>query len=474
MTGGRPGAGTASDPAGGARTVVETAELVRKGALGAREAVEEALDRIARLDPGLGAFVHVDAEGAVRRAREVDERVARGDDPGPLAGVPLGVKELHAVAGWPFAMGSALHADRVARHTSTLVARAVAAGAVPVGATASPEFGRASFTASRLHGVTRNPWNPALTPGGSSGGSAAAVAAGMVPVATGTDGAGSLRIPASYCGLVGFKGTYGRVPRGPYHWGTAENDHYGVLTRTVRDTARYLDCVCGADEYDRSSLPAPAEPFEAALGAIDLRGLRVAWAPDLGNAPCDPEVAAAVGAVAEKFAAEAGLRRVEAGLRLEAACGAAFRTLSVADVHAELREAAGRLGDVHPTVRRYGDAAAALDADALVDAHQARARLVAELAAAFERFDLLLTPATQVPAFAAEGPMPTEIAGRAVDHWGALAVTFPFNLSGHPAVSVPAGTAGGAPVGLQIVGRRHRDATVLAAAAAVEALGAAR
>jgi aspartyl-tRNA(Asn)/glutamyl-tRNA(Gln) amidotransferase subunit A len=396
--------------------------------------------------------------------------VARGEDPGPLAGVPLAVKELHAVTGWPYAMGSVLHADRVADHTSTIVARAVAAGAVPVGLTASPEFGRASFTASALHGVTRNPHAPELTPGGSSGGSAAAVASGMVPIGTGTDGAGSLRIPASYCGLVGFKGTYGRVPRGPRHRGTAENDHYGVLTRTVRDTARFLDCVCGTDEYDRASLPAPPVPFETAIRDADLGGLRVAWSPDLGGAPCDPEVAAVVGDAAKAFIAGTGAREVPAGLRLES-CGAAFRTLSVPDVHAELRNAPGdRLGSVHPTVRRYGDAAQALDADALVDAHEARARLVEALAEAFGRFDLLLTPATQAPAFAAEGPMPTEIAGRPVDHWGALAVTFPFNLSGHPAVSVPAGRAGGAPTGLQIVGRRHEDARVLAAAAAFERL----
>ncbi|QFG25032.1 amidase [Actinomadura sp. WMMB 499] len=454
------------------RTVVGTAELVRSGRLAAREAVEDALRRIADRDPALGAFVHVDAEGALARAREIDALVARGVDPGPLAGVPLGVKELHAVAGWPFAMGSTLHADRIAGHTSTLVARAVAAGAVPVGATASPEFGRASFTASSLHGVTRNPWNPELTPGGSSGGSAAAVAAGMVPVATGTDGAGSLRIPASYCGLVGFKATYGRVPRGPFHWGTADNDHYGVLTRTVRDTARVLDCVSGTDEYDRASLPRPETPFETSMRAVELRGLRVAWTPDLGNAPCDPGVAAVVEAAAEKFVAAAGAHRVPADLELERACGAAYRTLSVPDVHAELRDApAERLGGVHPTVRGYADAAAALDADALVEAHRTRARLVATLAAAFERFDLLLTPATQVPAFPAAGPMPAEIAGRPVDHWGALAVTFPFNLSGHPAISVPAGLAGGAPVGLQIVGRRHADAAVLAAAAAVEDLG---
>lgn len=453
------------------RTVVDTAALVRSGELPAVAVVGEALRRIESVDGVLSAFVHVDAERALDKARAVDEMVARGVDPGPLAGVPLGVKELHPVAGWPYAMGSTLYADRIADHTCTLVARAVAAGAIPLGLTASPEFGRASYTASALHGVTRNPWNTELTPGGSSGGSAAAVAAGMVPIATGTDGAGSLRIPASYCGLVGFKGTYGLVPRGPRHRGVADNDHYGALTRTVRDTARFLDSVCGIDPYDRASLPAPAR-FEDNLDA-DLRGLRVAFATDLGNAPCDPHVADVVRTAAEKFIAATGAQRVAADLRIDERCGAAFRTLSAPEVHAQVH---ARLRDLppgetgHPTLRGYLDAAAGLDADALVDAHEARAQLVATVAEAFDRFDLLLTPATQVPAFAAVGPMPTEIAGQPVNHWGALAVTFPFNLTGQPAVSVPAGTVGGAPVGLQIVGRRHADVLVLAAAAAMEDL----
>ncbi|MFN3002817.1 amidase [Mycolicibacterium wolinskyi] len=447
------------------RTVVDTAALVRSGELAAVTVVQEALRRIGSVDGVLGAFVHVDAERALDRARAVDEMVARGADPGPLAGVPLGVKELHPVQGWPYAMGSTLYADRIADHTCTLVTRAVEAGAVPLGLTASPEFGRASFTASALHGVTRNPWNPELTPGGSSGGSAAAVAAGMVPIATGTDGAGSLRIPASYCGLVGFKGTYGLVPRGPRHRGVADNDHYGALTRTVRDTARFLDSVCGVDPYDRASLPAPAR-FQDNLDA-DLRGLRVAFTTDLGNAPCDPHVAEAVQTAAEKFIAATGAQRAAAELRIDERCGAAFRTLSAPDVYAQLRDLSAG-ATVHPTLRGYLDAAAGLDADALADAHEARALLVATVAEAFERFDLLLTPATQVPAFAAQGPMPTEIAGQPVNHWGALAVTFPFNLTGQPAVSVPAGRVGGAPVGLQIVGRRHADLLVLAAAAAME------
>ncbi|MBX8689577.1 amidase [Mycobacterium sp. 20091114027_K0903767] len=446
-------------------TAVEIADAVRAGEISVVETVRAALGRVESHDDEIGAFVHVDVEGALARAEALDRLVSRGVDPGPLAGVPLGVKELHPVAGWPFAMGSALYADRVADHTCTLVNRAVAAGAVPIGLTASPEFGRASYTASELHGVTRNPWNPRLTPGGSSGGSAAAVAAGMVPIATGTDGAGSLRIPASYCALVGFKTTYGLVPRGPRHRGAADNDHYGALTRTVRDTARFLDCVCGLDPYDRASLPAPGS-FENGLN-IDLRGLRVAFAADLGNAPCDPAVAEVAHGAAERFIAEVGAARVSARLRVDPACGTAYRILSAPDVYSQVSSAPpGRA--VHPTLRGYLDAASGIDVDALADAHEVRARLVAATAEAFERFDLLITPATQVPAFPAAGPMPTEIAGQPVDHWGALAVTFPFNLTGQPAISAPAGTVGGAPIGLQIVGRRHADALVLAAAAQVE------
>lgn len=454
-----------------AATAIETADLVRSGQVSAQDTVARALAAVEQANGELNAFIHLDGERALAWAREVDRVVAGGGDPGPLAGVPMGVKELQAVRGWPFAMGSTLYADRIADHTCTLVSRAVAAGAVPIGVTASPEFGRASYTASVLHGVTRNPWNTDLTPGGSSGGSAAAVASGMVPVATGTDGAGSLRIPASYCGLVGFKATYGMVPRGPRHRGVADNDHYGVLTRTVGDTARLLDSICGIDHHDRASLPAPAEPFEKSLYTTNLSGLRVAYTPTLGTAPCDPDVAAVAEAAAERFIEATGARRVSAAaVRIDPDCGTAFRTLSAPDVYAQVGSSVDSQ-TVHPAVRRYFEAAAELDATTLLDAHEARARLVADMAAAFETFDLLLTPATTVPAFPAEGPMPTEIAGRPVDHWGALAVTYPFNLTGQPAISVPAGLVGGAPTGLQIVGRRHADATVLAAAAACEGIG---
>lgn len=446
---------------------VAIADAVRSGELSAAEVCADALDRVGRLNPDLGAFVHVDAEGAHNRAAEIDKAVRRGADPGPLAGVPLAVKELHAVEGWPFPYGSRVHAARIADHTSTFVARAIAAGAVPVGLTASPEFGRASFTASELHGVCRNPWDLARTPGGSSGGSAAAVAAGLVPIGTGTDGAGSLRIPASYTGLVGFKGTYGRVPRGPGYGGAAHHDHYGALTATVRDTVRFLDAVCGPDPYDPTSLPAPH--LAAALPRVTLAGLRMTWSEGLGYVPVDPEVAEVTREAAQDLIETVGGTPAHNEVTLHDELGPAFRTLSVPEVHQALRGLSPDERDqLHPTVRQYLAPAATLTTDDLVDAHEARHRLNATLARVFAETDLLLTPATQVPAFAAEGPMPAEIAGRPVSHWSGLGVTFPFNLSGHPAVSVPAGTAGGTPIGLQIVARRHEDALVLAAAAAWE------
>jgi aspartyl-tRNA(Asn)/glutamyl-tRNA(Gln) amidotransferase subunit A len=420
-----------------------TAEAVRSGRLGATDTVEHALDRI-------------------------DLRVARGDDPGPLAGVPIGVKELEDVAGWPHTLGSKLLADRIATTTSTQLTRARSAGAIPIGLTASPEMGAGSYTSSLLHGVCRNPWNPELTPGGSSGGSAAAVVAGLVPLATGSDSGGSLRIPAAYCGVFGFKGTYGRIPRGPGYVGSPNIRNYGVLTRTVADTARFLDCVVGADERDPLSLPHPGYRYEDALTAVSLSGLRAAWSDDLGFGVCNSEVASVARETAADFIAGAGLRERDIHVSLSDPAEA-WRVLGTPDLHQMLRpHLPERAADVSPVLRFLAASAEHLDAGAIVRANELRYALGEALARIFEEIDVLLLPTTAVPAFVAEGPMPAEIGGRSVDPLTTVAPTYPFNLSGHPAASVPAGMAGGAPIGLQIVARRHEDLTVLAAAAAVE------
>lgn len=448
-----------------ARTIAADVRVGRRSAV---DVLEHHLERIELLDQRLGAFVFLDADGAHTAAEEIDRHVALGLDPGPLAGVPVGVKELEEVTGWPHTFASTLFRDRTATFTSTQVSRTRAAGGVSVGLTAAPEFGATSFTASELHGVTRNPWNLARTPSGSSGGSAAAVAAGLVPLATGSDSAGSLRIPASFSGVVGFKGTYGRVPRGPAYVGSPNLRNYGALTRSVGDAARFLDCVVGPDELDPLSLPHPGFSYELSVDEVELAGTRVAWTADLGFGVCDHDVAATVRAAAAALVREAAFDELDLEVSLPDPA-AAWEVLGLPDLHAGLRPLfPERAEEVSPALRVGFEAAAALSVEDLCRAHAARDSLVKALAALFDRIDLLLLPTTATAAFPAEGPMPTEIAGRPVDPLLTVALTYPFNLSGHPAVSVPAGSVEAAPTGLQIVGRRHEDLLVLAAAAALE------
>ncbi len=446
------------------------ADAVRRGEIRARALLEHHLDRIARLDPPIGAFVFRDPDGARAAADAIDARVARGDDPGPLAGVPFGVKELEDVAGWPHPRGARVFADVVATTTSTQVTRLRNAGAVPVGLTASPEMGAGSFTASLLHGVCRNPWNAARTPGGSSGGSAAAVALGLVPFATGSDSGGSLRIPASFTGLVGFKGTYGRVPRGPGYVGFPNVRNYGVLTRSVADTARILDCIVGADEHDPLSLPHPGFAYADALARLDLRGTRVAWTADLGFGACDAEVARVVRAAADRLVAGTALVVDEPTVALADPEEAwrVFMAPDLLELYAPFLPA--RAADVTPMLQLLFTLADGLGLRDLGRAALVRDALVQALATIFSTVDLLLLPTTPIPAFAAEGPPPMEIAGRAVGPLTTVAQTYVFNLSGHPAISVPAGVVDGTPIGLQIVGRRHDDLRVLATAARFEQL----
>ena len=453
-----------------ARSVVDLAAAVRQGRVRARALVDHQLARIAALDGPSGAFVFQDPAGARRAADAVDAAIARGADPGPLAGVPFGVKELEDVAGWPHPRGARVFADVIAATTSTHVTRLRAAGAIALGLTASPEMGAASHTASLLHGVCRNPWNPALTPGGSSGGSAAAVALGLVPFATGSDSGGSLRIPASFTGLVGFKGTYGRIPRGPAYVGLPNVRNYGVVARSVRDAARLLDCAVGADEHDPLSLPHPGYAYEEAIAACDLAGTRVAWTADLGFAACDPEVAAVVRSAAEALIAGARLARIDVAVALRDP-EQAWRVLMVPDtalLYAPFLPE--REEDVNPLIRFLVKTSEHLGALDFARAALVRDAVVQALAEVFAHVDLILLPTTPIPAFAAEGPPPATIDGRAVTPLNTVAHTYVFNLSGHPAVSVPAGMVGGAPTGLQIVGRRHDDLRVLAAAAAFEKL----
>ncbi|HEY5476268.1 MAG TPA: amidase, partial [Tepidiformaceae bacterium] len=291
----------------------QVADAIRAKQLSSREAVDEALRRIDERNPALNAFVHVDSEGARKAAAAIDARIARGEDPGPLAGVPIGVKDLASVAGMPQTNGSRAFAGNIATRDSVEVSRLRAAGAVIVGKTNTPEFGYKGFTENLLFGPTGNPWNPALTPGGSSGGSASAVSAGMVPLCTGSDGGGSIRIPAAFSGCYGIKPSAGRVPRAADnspHWGA--HTALGPLSRTVRDAARYLDIAAGPHPNDMDSLDSEEKGYEAAVLAGAPRLRRIAWSTGLGNSQVEPEVRDITMAAARALAEAVGAELVEA------------------------------------------------------------------------------------------------------------------------------------------------------------------
>jgi aspartyl-tRNA(Asn)/glutamyl-tRNA(Gln) amidotransferase subunit A len=442
------------------QTAIEVAESVRRGERRAVEVLDDALAAIAAGNDRLGAFVHVD-EGLARKAAEaVDAAVDAGRDPGPFAGVPIGVKDLEDCAGMPTTQGSLLYAGRGPVDADSLhLARLRAAGAVPVGKTAAPEFGTLNFTKTKVFGVARNPWDPELTPGGSSGGSAAAVAAGLVPMATASDGGGSTRIPASFCGLVGFKASYGRIPH-PAPTGS-ETSVVGVLTTTVADSARHLDIAAGPDDRDRFSLPQPLVGYESAIETLPLDGLRARWSPDLGFARCDPEVREVAETAARALAEAAGLAIDDEPVSLTDPVRA-WLGAGALDLWLDLEP--GMWPGVADDLTRYSRSVLEQTEDYPVrkfaDAVRRRQQLVLDAARLFDDVDVVMTPTTAVPAFPAEGPPPEVIDGEPAHPLGASATPFTMlaNLCWNPAVSVPAGrTAAGLPVGLQVMARRHHD-----------------
>ena len=454
---------------GRTETAIEIAASVSAGERSAREVVD---DRLARIEAGngpLNAFVVVDEDAARAAADRVDAQVAAGQDPGPFAGVPFGVKDLEDCAGMPTSHGSAIYADRPpVDEDSVHVARLRAAGAVPVGKTAAPEFGTLNFTRTIPFGTTRSPWGVDRTAGGSSGGSAAAVAAGLVPVATASDGGGSTRIPASFAGLVGMKPSHGRIPHpGPSGSQTAV---FGLLTTTVAESARHLDVVAGPDERDRLSLPAPSLGYEDAIETLAVGGLRARWSSDLGFAVTDPEVAGLCRAAAEALADEAGLALDEEPIDLGDPLRLWFRA-GAADLWLDLEKGMWPevAGEVTPFVRQALEMTQDYTIPRYAEVLRLREVLQAHMAVVFDDVDVVLCPTTAVPAFDADGPPPTVIDGQEVGMGMATPYTMPANLCWNPAVSVPAGlTADGLPVGLQIIARRHRDEVPLRLARILE------
>jgi aspartyl-tRNA(Asn)/glutamyl-tRNA(Gln) amidotransferase subunit A len=446
----------------------EVVKLIRSGDVSPLEVMEETLRRIDEINPSLNAFVSMRADEALEEARAMTEGLAAGKDPGVLGGIPIGVKDLEDVKGMVTSFGSVPFRNHVAARDSVQVARLRKAGAIVIGKTNTPEFGYTGFTRNLLHGVTTNPWNRERTPGGSSGGSAAAVASGMVPLATGSDAGGSIRIPASYSGCFGLKTSSGRIPLGP----TPFLQMYRVLTVgpitwTVEDAALYLDCTAGYHPCDPASLPRAEHSYTERLRHTPDR-LRIAFSPALGFAKVQREVTARVEESVKAFE--------EMGHSVELWEGS---IPDVGDVWAKLMDCE-LYGLLHKSLDMHGQEMGRTLVHAmekiktfalpeLIEAHKTRTRLNQVLWELFETYDLLLTPATPTEAFGAKGPPPTEIEGEAIPLLWAVAFTYPFNLSGHPAASVPAGlTKNGLPAGLQIVAPHHRDDLVLQMAWAYE------
>jgi aspartyl-tRNA(Asn)/glutamyl-tRNA(Gln) amidotransferase subunit A len=433
-------------------------DAFRKGEITPPEALELSLSAIERSE--LNAFSHVAADEARAAATTADTSL-------PFGGLPIGVKELDIVKGWPDTEASLVFADRLATRNSTMVDRLISAGAVLTAQTTASEFGGVNYTHTRLHGTTRNPWNPERTPGGSSGGTAAAVSGGIVTLATAGDGGGSIRIPAGFTGTFGLKSTFGRIPRGPRTHHTPLTVVFGCISRSVRDTARWFDVCNGFDPGDTLSLPR-VSGWERDLGAHidDLRGKRAAIVVDIGDAIVRPEVVDRVMAAADALIADVGLLKVDLVVRLpEAGFEWAMGNLVTL---------IGDLGD------RYPDCEELFTPEIQFAVNIAFGRFDLKLAGANEMFRVALNEVmaetfAQVDfIFAATnpdvaGPMATTIGDRdliaefgferALGNNGAL--TMPANLAGNPAVSIPVGSVDGLPVGMQIIGRHHEEQLLL-------------
>src|SRR5262245_683276 len=452
---------------------LELGRLYRGKKLSPVEVTDAVLVRIERLNPKLNAYLTVTADHARELARAAEARVTRGELRGPLDGIPYSIKDLEPTAGIRTTYGSKFFEQNVPTEDGAVAARLRSSGGVLLGKTNTPHFGYKDMCDNLIGPPCKNPWNLERTSGASSGGAGSAVAAGLGPVAHGSDGSGSIRIPAALCGIFGFKPSFGRVPYYPSADYWTARAHNGPMTRTVRDAAVLLQAMAGPDPRDPLTIDAVPEDYLAACDG-DLAGLRVVWSADLGYAPVDPDV--------RRVAESAALRFADLGAKLEARDpgwpdpGPFHRVIyevSAASRHVD--RAAEHPDWIEPSLMAMIDAARGISAIDHGKALVQRSTFYNQAREFFESCDLLLTPQMPVGAWSAEPGFPqgpASIGGRPTPTmFDRLPFTFPFNLTGQPAATVPCGfTAEGLPVGLQIVGRWHADGTVLRAAAAFEAL----
>ena len=458
----------ASDAELGFLSAVEMRERYRRRELSPVEVTEAILRRIERINPRYVAYVTVTADVALEQARAAERAYAPGGDPGILAGIPLSLKDLTPTKGIRTTRGSLLYENWIPDEDSPFAERIFAAGGVLLGKTNTPEFGWMANTTNRVVGPTHNPWRHGMTAGGSSGGAASAVAAGLGPLAQGSDGGGSIRIPGSFCGIFGLKPSFGLVPMFPPS-AFGDLSHLGPLTRTVRDAALMLDATAGGDARDRLSWSSGVDYLSACDG--DISGLRVAWSPDLGFATLDPEVREATERAVRHFE-DLGCHVEEASPNLDRPDSIWWKlwTSSNAAVHMnDFEEVRDRIDPGRIPLVEEGRAMSGPD---LALQQILRNDYYVGMLEFMEPYDLLLTPTMARTAFPVDRNRPDDIAGKPMAYPGDWTpFCEPFNLTGQPAATVPCGfDSNGLPIGLQIVGRWHDDATVLRASAAFEAV----
>lgn len=446
------------------------ARRIRAKDLSARQAVAAHLQQVERVNPRVNAIVTLVAGQALERAAEADEKLARGEPVGPLHGLPIAHKDLQLTKGIRTTFGSRIFQDFVPAGDSLLVERIRDAGAILVGKTNTPEFGAGSQTFNEVFGATLNPYDTTKTCGGSSGGAAVALACRMLPIADGSDLGGSLRNPANFCNVVGFRPSPGRVPVWPAALGWSSLAVEGPMARTVADVAFFLAAIAGPDSRSPISIDEPGARFAAPLDR-DFRGARVAWWKDLGGLPVDPRVRDVINAQPAVFESLGCI--VEQAEPDFSAADQTFKTLRfwysyLASI--SIPERRGNRNLVKDTIRwevEQGEKLAAADVGL---AEMKRTELYHRVRQFMQRYEFFVLPVNQVPPFDVKQPYPTEIAGvKMTTYIDWMKTCYYISLAGNPAISVPCGfTAEGLPVGLQIVGRHHDDWGVLRMAHAFE------
>ncbi|MDQ1401904.1 MAG: hypothetical protein QOG03_220 [Actinomycetota bacterium] len=483
----------------------DASSLVDAFRSGERSPVEELDATLAAIEASdLNCFSYLDADAARAKAKKANVKK-------PFGGVPTGIKELEPVKGWPFTEASLVFKDRIADRTAHAVERLVdQGGAIPIGQTTASEFGGLNVSITKINGVTHNPWQQGRTVGGSSGGSAAAVAGGLVSLATGGDGGGSIRIPAGYTGLLGMKGTFGRIPRSPHAYMRPNTVVTGNLSRSVTDAARYYDVCAGVHQWDPTSLPSPGK-WEASLGTHTLKGRKVAIVPDLGGVTLEPGVEERIRDEAKALIEDAGLVEVDLDVR-PPNLAATWMLGNLATLLADLGNAwphqAGDLTEELAIGLRLSESLYNLHTAAAAEAKRIQANEV--MGSAFQEVDFIIAATNPGPAFSADAAMSSDagsfvtwaksseiaslafrgvllgarlatavvpklppvlldtVSGAFPDLINMGALTIISNLYGNPAVSIPAGTVGGLPVGMQVLGRHHEDALLFDVALTVE------